>query len=176
MLLYYAYSCGIGIKLIEVKNMRKKIKPYAVSIALALAVGGLSALLTRGNMDLFDSITKPPLTPPAAVFPVVWTILYILMGISAAIVYTNSRGHERASALRVYALQLAVNFAWSLIFFNARAFLFAFIWLLLLWALIILMIRRFANISPTAARLQLPYLIWVSFAGYLTLAIYLLNR
>ncbi len=151
---------------------------FAAQIALALGVGALSAWLTRGNMDLFRSIKKPPLTPPAAVFPVVWTILFILMGAGAALVQINRRGKEAAAraAMRAYALQLAANLTWSLIFFNARAFLLAFFWLLLLLWLIVLTVRRFALVSPLAAKLQIPYLLWVGFAGYLTLAIYLLNR
>ena len=158
--------------------MWKKIKPYVVSVALASGVGGASALLSSGGMELFQSIEKPPLTPPGIVFPVVWTFLYTLMGISAAMVYENRAGQREktAAALRIYALQLAVNFLWSLIFFNAQAFLAAFVWLLLLWILILIMINRFAQISPTAAWLQIPYLLWVSFAGYLTLAIYILNK
>lgn len=158
--------------------MWEKIKPYVVSVALALGVGGASALLSRGGMDLFQNIEKPPLTPPGIVFPVVWTLLYTLMGISAAMVYENRTGQREktVSALRIYALQLTVNFLWSLIFFNARAFLAAFTWLLLLWVLILIMLNRFVKISSTATYLQIPYLLWVSFAGYLTLAIYILNK
>ena len=156
--------------------MRKK--SYITFILISLGVGVLSALLTRGNMDLYNQIVRPPLSPPSILFPIVWTILYILMGISAAMVWNDRDINPRAAAsgLRLFALQLGVNFLWSLIFFNLRAFLFAFIWLLLLWLLIVLMISRFNIISITAGKLQLPYLIWVTFAGYLNLAIYLLNR
>lgn len=156
--------------------MRKK--SYIVFILISLAAGILSALLTRGNMDLYAQITRPPLSPPSILFPIVWTILYVLMGVSAAMVWNNRDINPRAarSGLRLFALQLAVNFLWSLIFFNLRAFLFAFIWLLLLWALIVLMISRFDRVNPLAAKLQIPYLIWVTFAGYLNLAIYLLNH
>ena len=155
--------------------MRKR---YILFIALSLGVGGLSALLTMGNMDLYSEITRPPLSPPSILFPIVWTVLYILMGIGAAMVWNNrSRDLPAAkSAIRIYAIQLAVNLFWSLIFFNLRAFLLAFIWLLLLWMLIVMMISRFSLISVTAGKLQIPYLIWVTFAGYLNLAIYFLNR
>ncbi|MCH5188206.1 MAG: tryptophan-rich sensory protein [Oscillospiraceae bacterium] len=158
--------------------MCKKIKPYVASVALALSVGGASALLSKRGIYLFQNIEKPLLTPPGIVFPIVWTLLYTLMGISAAIIF-EKRAEQRekvTASLRIYALQLAVNFLWSLIFFNARAFLAAFTWLLLLWILILVMLNRFGKISPMAARLQIPYLLWVSFAGYLTLAIYLLNK
>lgn len=156
--------------------MLKKLKPYIISVIIALAVGGLSALLTKNNMSIFEKINMPPLSPPSVVFPIVWAVLYILMGISSAIIYKNGTDREEVqSALKVYALQLAVNFFWSLIFFNMQAYLFAFIWLVLLWVLVIVMIVKFKKISPAAAWLQIPYLLWVTFAGYLSLMIYLLN-
>ena len=158
--------------------MWKKIKPYVISIAIALAVGGLSAILTKNNMEVYNTINRPPLSPPMWVFPVVWGILFVLMGISSALVWVNREQDIEAesSGLRIYALQLIVNFFWSIIFFNMQAYLFAFIWLLLLLALIIMMIIQFRKISPLAAYLQIPYLVWVTFAGYLTFMIYLLNR
>lgn len=158
--------------------MWKKIKPYVISIAIALAVGGLSALLTKNNMEVYDTINRPALAPPMWLFPVVWSILFILMGISSALVWVNrdENREDAFSALRVYGLQLVVNFFWTIIFFNMQAYLFAFIWLILLWVLIIIMIVQFRKISPLAAYLQIPYLLWVTFAGYLTLMIYLLNR
>ncbi len=157
--------------------MWQKIKPYIVSIAIALGVGGLSALLTRGNMDVYERIVRPPLAPPMWLFPVAWGILFVLMGISAALVY-KQRLHEPQKvqeALVVYALQLAVNFFWSIIFFNLQAYWFAFFWLLLLWILILRMIVMFYPLHAVAAYLQIPYLLWVTFAGYLTLAIAILN-
>ncbi len=156
--------------------MLKKLKPYIISVIIALAVGGVSALLTKNNMNIFEKINMPPLSPPSVVFPIVWAVLYILMGISSAIIYKNGTDREEVqSALKVYALQLAVNFFWSLIFFNMQAYLFAFIWLILLWVLVIAMIVKFKKISPAAAWLQIPYLLWITFAGYLSLMIYLLN-
>lgn len=158
--------------------MWKKLKPYVISVLIALLVGGLSALLTSGSMDIYGTVNTPPLSPPAIVFPIVWTILFTLMGISSAIVYVKGKEEDIdiSSALGIYLLQLAVNFFWSIIFFNMRAFLFAFIWIILLWLLIVAMIKRFYEISPLAAYLQLPYLLWVTFAAYLNLAIYILNR
>jgi len=157
--------------------MWKKIKPYVISIAIALAVGGLSALITGDNMNVYDTLNTPPLSPPSFIFGIVWPILYVLMGISAAMVYT-AKGvsmTQKSSALKIYAIQLAVNFFWSIIFFNLRAFLFAFIWLILLWALILAMIIKFRAIRPWAGYLQIPYILWVSFALYLNLMIYILN-
>ncbi len=158
--------------------MWKKIKPYVISVAIALGVGALSALFTRGNMNIYDRIQTPPLTPPGILFPIVWTILYTLMGISSAIIYTKGRDENIPvyDALKIYAIQLAVNFFWSIIFFNLEAFLFAFLWILLLWVLIIVMIVKFYEINKTAAYLQIPYLLWVTFAAYLNFAIFLLNR
>lgn len=154
--------------------MWKKYKSYIISVLIALAIGGLSAWLTRGNMNIYDEIRIPPLSPPMWLFPVVWSILYILMGISAAVVF-NSKDLRKGGALRVYALQLIVNFFWSIIFFNMRAFGFASVWLLLLIALVIAMIVMFAKINKKAAYLQLPYLAWLLFAFYLTVSIYFLN-
>lgn len=157
--------------------MQNKIKVYAVSILIALGVGGLSAFLTRENMDVYQMINQPPLAPPMIVFPIVWSILFILMGISSGIIYLNRDEDKEAanSATRLYGFQLAVNFFWSIIFFNMQSYLFAFIWLVILWILILLMILKFKKISPLAAYLQIPYLLWVTFAGYLNLMIYLLN-
>ncbi len=158
--------------------MQNKIKPYVISCAIALAVGGLSALLTAGSMDLYSEIVQPPLAPPSFLFPVVWTVLYILMGIGAAMIYLEKdrMPREVSHALIVYAVNPFLNFFWSIIFFNMRAFLFSFIWLVLLWATIIVMIIKFRHIKPLAGYLQIPYLVWVTFAGYLNLAIYILNK
>ncbi len=165
-----------GIKKGLSPETKEQIKTYAVGIGIPLAVGGLSALLTAGNMDIYDSIQQPPLAPPAALFPIAWTILYVLMGIGSVWVYKNDRNIRlRNNALLVYLVQLAVNFFWSIIFFNFQAFLFSFIWLVLLWGLIILMIYKFSKVSKPAAYLQIPYLLWVTFAGYLNFAIYILN-
>ena len=157
--------------------MLSKIKPYAISVLIALAVGGLSALLTMGNMDIYKELLTPPLAPPSILFPIVWSILYGLMGISAAMVYKTSSASfkERTSAIATYASSLVVNFAWSIIFFNLRAFLFAFIWLLFLLYLIIKTILDYRKINPIAAYLQIPYALWVVFAGYLNFGIWLLN-
>lgn len=158
--------------------MLKKIKPFVISVAIALGVGGLSALITRNNMSLYGDIVTPPLSPVPWLFPVVWTILFTLMGISAAMIYTHQSASEaqKRSALYTYALSLLVNFFWSIIFFNARAFLFAFIWLVLLLFLIVRTIVKYYKINRIAAYLQIPYAVWVTFAGYLTFAIWWLNR
>ena len=152
----------------------KKAKSYIFSILLALTVGGLSALATANNMNIYDKINPPPLSPPGWLFPVVWTILFILMGISAAIIFT-SRSSKKDDALFIYAVSLVLNFSWSIFFFNMLAFLIAFIILIALWLSIILNIIKYYKINKVAAWLQLPYLLWVTFAGYLNVAIILLN-
>lgn len=157
--------------------MKEKIKSYVVSIVIALAVGALSAFFTRNNMAIYSEIITPPLAPPAILFPIVWTILYILMGISAAMIYnSNAPEMEKKNALYTYAASLIVNFFWSIIFFNMRAFLFALAWLFLLLYLIVKTIAKYYKIRPLAAYLQIPYALWVTFAGYLTFNIWLLNR
>lgn len=158
--------------------MKPKIKPYIISILIALAIGGLSAFLTRGNMDIYSEIDTPPLSPPSILFPIVWTVLYVLMGVSAAMIATDPTASrdDKESAISIYSASLVFNFAWSIIFFNLRAFLPAFIWLLILLALIIKTIVDYAKINKTAAYLQIPYALWVAFAGYLNFGIWWLNR
>lgn len=151
-------------------------KIYVLFILLSVGVGILAAFLTSGGTDLYSgTLAKPPLLPPAVLFPIVWTILYTLMGVSAARVWLSPTSVHRSRGLNLYIAQLIVNFFWSLIFFNAQAFGFAFLWLLLLWVLILLMILSFYKTDKLAAFLQIPYLLWVTFAGYLNYMIWLLN-
>lgn len=157
--------------------MKNKIKFYALAILLPLAVGGISAFLTKNNMDIYNSIKMPPLSPPSVVFPIVWSVLYLLMGVSSALVFNSSGAtkNEKKSALTVYLLSLAANFLWSIAFFNFRAFLTAFAVLLILLLLVVTTVLKYAKINPIAAYLQVPYLIWIAFAGYLNFGIWLLN-
>lgn len=157
--------------------MKLKMGTLVKCIAIPLLVGGVSGLISGGGMEMFEMIKKPPLSPPGWIFPVVWTALYTLMGISSYLVYTaNAPKEDISDALLIYTYQLFVNFWWSIIFFNLRWYLFAFVWLLLLWAFILWMLLRFYCISKPAAYLNIPYLIWVTFAGYLNLGIWWLNR
>lgn len=155
-----------------------KFKVFATTILISLGVGALSAFLTRGNMDIYETVTTPPLSPPGVLFPIVWTILYVLMGIGAALVYLNRENDKDAasSGLFNFGLSLFVNFFWSIFFFNLRAFVFSFIWLILLLYLIIRYSLFYKNVSPLAACLQIPYILWVLFAGYLNFGIALLNH
>ena len=155
--------------------MRIHLKKLLKCIAIPLLVGGLSALLTMSSMEHFETLNQPPLSPPGWLFPVVWSVLFILMGIASYLVIVNGKSDDKKIALTVYGIQLAFNFFWSLIFFNLEAYLFAFIWLTVLWVLIIINTVLFYRISKPAGILLLPYLLWVTFAGYLNLAIYFLN-
>ena len=158
--------------------MKQKVKTYIISISIPLAIGIISALLTRENMNIYEEVVTHPLSPPSFLFPVVWSVLYVLMGISAGLIYTDNITLKRQKdrAIYTYAASLFVNFFWSIIFFNMRAFLFAFIWLLLLLFLIISTITQYKKINQTAAYLQIPYAVWVAFAGYLNFGIWFLNR
>ena len=152
-----------------------KVKPLAISLLISLGVGALSGFLTQNSMGEYNKLIKPALSPPSIVFPIVWTILFALTGISAYLVFMSDSKYKD-TALKIYATQLIVNFFWSIIFFNLQKPLFAFVWLLLLITLVIVMIICFYKVNRWAAYLQLPYLVWLLFAGYLNLMIYLLNR
>lgn len=144
-----------------------------IAILIPIAVGTLSALFS-GNMAIYSTINKPALSPPGNLFPIIWTVLYILMGISSYIIY-ESGDPGKESALRIYALQLFFNFFWSIIFFRFNLFFTSFVWLLALIFLIVRMIRQFYQIKPIAAYLQIPYLLWCMFAAYLNFMIFRLN-
>ena len=157
--------------------MKSNLKTYILWIGLALGTGVLAGFLTREATQMYSELlSKPPLSPPAALFPVVWTILYTLMGISSARVWLSKNSAAKAMGINVFITQLVVNFFWSLIFFNAQAYGFAFLWLILLWILILWMIVLFSRVDRVAALLQIPYLLWVSFAGYLNYGVWMLNR
>ena len=160
------------------KDTERIVKAFIIAIALPLVIGGFSAFLTKDNMNIYGEINTPPLSPPAFLFPVVWTVLYVLMGVSSAFIWLNRSDSKEIAdrGLLIYAASLFFNFVWSLIFFNFRAYLFAFIWLLVMLTLIILTVVNYKKIVPLAAYLQIPYILWTAFAGYLTFGVWLLNR
>ena len=149
-------------------------KKLVVCLLLPLAVGGLAAFLTRNSMDLFAMVKKPPLSPPGWLFPVVWTILYLLMGFASYLVLVAEKPGR--TAWKFYLAQLAFNFVWPILFFHLQMYLLSFVWLLLLWILILVTILWFTRSSRLAGYLLIPYLLWVTFAGYLNLGIYILNQ
>ncbi len=156
-------------------NLNKRL--LFICIAIPLMIGTLAALLTKNSMEVFAFVEQPPLAPPAWLFPVAWTILYTLMGISSYLILTSDAEFEDiAEAMRLYVYQLLVNFLWPTFFFNFKWYLFAFLWLILLWILVFLMIRKFYIIRKSAALLNIPYILWLTFAGYLNFGIWWLNR
>ena len=155
---------------------KSKLKVYGVFLFITGLVGGLSALFTNMGMEDYRSAVKPPLTPPEIVFPVVWTVLFTLMAISAARVWFTDNSRLRNQAVLVYAIQLFFNFFWSILFFNFQAYGLAFIWIIGLWILILLMVVRFYQLDKIAGLLQIPYLLWVGFAAYLNYGVWMLNK
>ena len=151
----------------------KHWKSYIFWIALTEGVGALAGWLTRDGVKQFEAaVTQPALSPPSWVFPVVWGILYALMGIGAARIWLT----PEKQGLNLFLTQLTVNFFWPLLFFNTKAYGFAALWLGLLWVLVLLMILAFRKADRVAAWLQIPYLLWLTFALYLNIGIWYLNR
>ena len=150
----------------------KKInwKRLIVIIIITFVVGSFFSFFTMNNMDSFKELEKP-INVPGILFPIVWSILYLLMSISLYIVIDKNR-----NSLIIYSIQLIINSLWTLIFFGFGAYLLAFIWIILLLIAIVIMIAKFYNIDKKAAYLNIPYLLWVLFAAYLNLGIYLLNK
>lgn len=143
--------------------------------AISLGVGALAGFLTKDSLaNVYPLLEKSSLTPPGWVFPIAWTVLYLLMGIGMALVEARS-GPERSRALTLFGIQLALNFSWSLLFFNSGAYLSALLCLIVLWVMILAMAGSFASVSRPAAWLQIPYLLWVAFAGCLNAAVWVLN-
>ena len=153
-----------------------KWKKLLLCIAIPLLTGGLAALLTMGSMEAYGYLLQPPFSPPGWVFPVVWTVLYILMGwASYRIWVADAPVNKKRAALIVYCVQLFFNFFWSLLFFRWELRLTAFFWLLMLWGLIYGMIRLFYRVEDLAGDLMLPYLFWATYAAYLNMGVFLLN-
>ena len=154
-----------------------KAKVYITSILIALGGGIASALITMGDMGIYKEITRPPLAPPAILFPIAWTILYTLMGISSARIFLWKKTEPRLveKALTRYAISLLVNYTWPIFFFKFTAFFFSLAWLILLLILVIMTIIVYKKIDKPAAFLQIPYVIWLIFAGYLNAAIWMLT-
>ncbi len=157
------------------KSAKLRIKPLILSLLISLGTGFLSGIFIKDSSNFYETINKPSLAPPGFVFPVVWSILFTLMGISSYIIFISG-SPKKKQALTVYFIQLAVNFIWPVIFFNERLFLVSFLWILLLWILIFIMIILFRRINKTAGKLQIPYFLWVTFAAYLNFMTFILNR
>ena len=156
--------------------MKINWKRLIICILIPLTVGFLSYLVTRGGMESFSEIKQPPLSPPMWLFPVVWSILFTLMGIASyLILQSGTEKNVITSALWLYGIQLLLNFLWTIIFFNFRLFTFSFIWLLIMLAFIIATCVSFFSIRKPAGWLLVPYVAWTAFAGYLNFMISVLN-
>jgi len=156
--------------------VKKQWKIYVFWVVFCVAVGALSGFLSADATAQYGALAiKPPLSPPSWVFPVVWTVLFILMGISVARIWMLKPSKRRGKALNLFFAQLIVNFFWPLLFFNAQAYGFAFLWLILLWILVLEKIWNYWWLDNIAAKLQFPYIIWLSFAAYLNLFAAILN-
>ena len=152
-------------------------KALIICLLIPLAVGGLAAALTMGSMEQFAALAQPPLSPPGWVFPVVWTILYLLMGWASFLIWKSGAPQAaKKRALGLYGVQLAVNFVWPLLFFRAGLYGFALIWLVILLVLVAETMLAFGRIDRRAAWLLAPYLLWLLFAAYLNAGVWLLNR
>lgn len=150
-----------------------KIKNYIISILIPIIVGGIVGLIISSSID-YNTLQKPFLAPPSILFPIVWTILYILMGVSYGILKDNNLVDQQVNL--IYYIQLAVNALWSIFFFSLKWRLFAFIWIIMLAILVVLMIIKFYNKNRIAGLIQIPYLLWILFASYLNIGVYILNK
>lgn len=156
--------------------MKLDIKKLLKNLAIPLLIGFIAGFLTRQGTENFAlNVKQPPFTPPAVLFPIVWTILYALMGFSAYIIESSPQTPQRNRALVLYYIQLFFNFLWSFIFFNFNNYLAAFVWIFALLILIIATTIEFYKIKPIAGYLMIPYIVWVSLAAVLNFSIYLLN-
>lgn len=157
--------------------MNTNRKTLILCLALPLGIGGLAAWLTRDGFAQYAALVQPPLAPPGWVFPVVWTILYLLMGYSSWRIVETPEEYppEKRNALIAYGAQLIANFIWPLLFFGIGYRLTAFFWLCILWLLICITIKLFSDMDRLAGKLLIPYCLWVTFAGYLNLGVVLLN-
>lgn len=153
---------------------KQNLGRLAVNIAVPLLVGAATALINKNGFDSYERLNQPPLSPPSWLFPIVWSILYILMGISSYLVSQKGTQFPKR-ALTIYIIQLVMNFIWPILFFTFHAYLLSFIWLAVLLAMVIVMAVIFCRINKTAGLLQIPYIIWSIFALYLNIGVYLLN-
>ena len=151
------------------------LKRLLIAIFIPEAVGLLSSFVTGNIGDAYTNYTKPPLSPPGILFPIVWIILYALMGVASYIIYDAKRGEKQHEALTFYGLQLAVNFIWPIIFFRFEAYWVAVIVILILLALVLITAVKFKELNVTAFWLLAPYVAWLIFATYLNIGVAVLN-
>ena len=152
-----------------------KCRSFLYSSAITFIFAILGGIVTYIGMPRFQNTVQPPLSPPAYLFPIVWTLLFLLMSVSAAIIY-DSGDEISPKALFLYMIQLTLNFWWCVLFFGFRLYFFSFIWLLLLLLTVFIMTVLFYRVNKLAGILQIPYILWLMFAAYLNFGIWFLNR
>ena len=156
-------------------SKKKTVLTYLAIIGITLVGAGLSSIFVNLGMDEYNTLAKPPLSPPNILFPIAWTVFYLIMSISFSYIYLNSDKNQRKAATKIYFLQLAVNLLWPLFFFTLGLYFFSYLWLTLLIVLVISMIIIFYDISKPAALVNLGYLAWLIFASNLNLGVFSLN-
>lgn len=150
------------------------IKKLIFYILITYLISVLPSIFVFKSMSTYNTLNKPPLSPPSVVFPIAWSILYLLMGISIYIIM-QSKNKLKENARLIYFIQLVINALWTPIFFGLKEYFFAFLWILMLIVLVITMILTFYKISKKAAYIQIPYLLWLLFASYLNFGVFVLN-
>ncbi len=155
-------------------KLKIDVKKLLYHIFIPVFLGSFIGFLTASSNNYAD-LNQPAFAPPGIVFPIVWTILYILMGVSSYLI-SQTDSNQKEEALLLYGVQLLVNLLWSIWFFLLKWYLFSFFWIILLIGLVVWIIIKFYHISKPSAYLQIPYLLWLIFAAILNLAVYLLNR
>lgn len=157
--------------------MKIKKDELAIAVLLPLAVGSVASCFVKDAMFIYESMEKPPLSPPGWIFPFVWFGLYVLMGIGSYLIYQmDENDKDVKNAILLYVIQLGVNFFWPILFFKYSLQLFALIWIILLFVLVVMLIKAYRSLDKRAAVLMIPYAVWLLYAAYLNLGIYLLNK
>lgn len=154
--------------------MRIDWKKLIIITVITFIVGSFFSLFTMNSMDTFKDLSKP-INVPGVLFPIVWSILYLLMSISCYLI-VQSNDKDKKEGIILYAIQLVINSLWTLIFFGFGAYLLSFIWIIILLIVVIIMLAKFYNINKIAMYINIPYVLWLLFAAYLNLGIYLLNK
>lgn len=162
--------------MINETEQKKSMSTLLASLAIPLLIGGFSSFLTAGDMRNYEYFNHPPLSPPSWVFPVVWSILYVIMGLASYLVYTsNAEPEQKRTALTLYAAQLVMNMFWTVLFFTYVQYLIALIWLVAMWVIILMTALRFYKINRLSGIMMGVLLIWTAFAGYLNYAYYVMS-
>ncbi len=155
-----------------------KIKWFAliVNIIIPLLVGTVAGLISSSSVGLYSEIIRPPLSPPSQIFGIVWPILYVMMGIATYLVVTSSADKEMIKkSVFLYGFSLILNFIWPIVFFNSKAYLLALVIIIVLLIVVLVLTKSYYQINPIAGVLLIPYALWLAFATYLNIGIYLLN-